>query len=293
QETHIGPADTNVLPKLQGFKIFSTKYNGRSRGVAILIRETVVWEYVWHHEDFHGRSLILTCKLHGQLYTFVNVYNPAKDKHLLDGLKIKLKHSPVLVIGGDFNTALEPELDRTATKKNAQHNALRKCVDRLRKRFELEDIWRTMNPQKREYTFCRGVRESRLDYFFMQENSVSLVQSCEIRQTEISDHDPVCLNLYSGGVYPPPEIDPNDRIKIKNHVESKNKKSGPNMARINLPKKDVSFDSKGRESGHGARGSGDAAGEPAHRESPKSVGPQTEDISTPFEKLAITEESVN
>ncbi|KAJ8267798.1 hypothetical protein COCON_G00129700, partial [Conger conger] len=214
QETHIGPDDTGVLHELEDFKKYFTKYNGYSRGVAILIRETVAWEDVWQVEDPEGRSLILTGKLRGQLYTFVNVYNPSNDTDLLN--KLILEHDlGVLVIGGDFNTALNPQLDRGGRKINPRHNALRPCVKRFMKRFNLVDIWRVKNLKKRDYTFKVL---SRLDYFFMQEVNFHLVQHCAIKNIGISDHDPVCLNL----------------------------------ARNDLSKKDVSLDSKGWESVHAA-----------------------------------------
>ena len=177
QETHFGPDDTNTFDELEGFRKYFPKYHARRKGVAILITETVDWEYVHFNGVDEGSSLILIGKLRGQLYTFVNVYNHRHDKHLLDKLTVCLRGIDlgVLVIGGDFNTALNPHLDRTSTVPNLRHAALRKSVERFATSVNVVDVWRMINPKGKGYAYAHGVNKSRLEYIFIQ--VTSLVQS--------------------------------------------------------------------------------------------------------------------
>ncbi len=85
QETKIGPEGDMPLEKLDGWRCFFTVYDSKSKGVAILIKDCVPFQYLCHDEDYSGGYLVLFCHLHGELFTLVNVYNHKDDKEMPRG----------------------------------------------------------------------------------------------------------------------------------------------------------------------------------------------------------------
>ena len=55
------------------------------------------------------------------------------------------------IIGGDFNLVMNTELDR----KGSDYNHVKTCdaVHNLTEAYNFIDIWRILNPDKREYTW--------------------------------------------------------------------------------------------------------------------------------------------
>ena len=64
-------------------------------------------------------------------------------------------------------------------------------------RFELVDIWRKRNENKRRYTWSQPNPsvKCRLDYFIIQNNMSDLVRSCRILPSITSDHSVIDLVL--------------------------------------------------------------------------------------------------
>lgn len=60
------------------------------------------------------------------------------------------------------------------------------------------DVWRDINPTKREYTHYSHVHNvySRLDYVFMFKNDLFRIRNCEIGPCTISDHNPVYVQVF-------------------------------------------------------------------------------------------------
>ncbi|KTG43767.1 hypothetical protein cypCar_00023669 [Cyprinus carpio] len=104
----------------------------------------------------------------------------------------------LLVIGGDFNTVLNRFIDKKWNKiTNSTHSKLLLFVEKFMKSLQLVDIWRRKNPIKQDYTYyIKDSPASRLDYFFIPEECMWRVRSCEIRDLEMNenkDHQPVSL----------------------------------------------------------------------------------------------------
>ncbi|XP_026087692.1 uncharacterized protein LOC113062214 isoform X2 [Carassius auratus] len=199
QETHIGVGDEHIIEGLKNkWHIFYTTYMSR-KGSAILVKKTLDFEYISDEKDDCGAYVVLKCKVKSQLYTLVSVYNHGTDKKTLDKLSSYLQSmtTGLLVIGGDFNTVLNPFIDKDNSKRvtdTSIHRKLRFCVKKFLKSLQLVDVWRRKNPVNQNYTFNSQVA-SRLDYFFFPEECMWRVRSCQIRDSGMRDHRPVYLEM--------------------------------------------------------------------------------------------------
>ncbi|XP_073714615.1 uncharacterized protein [Misgurnus anguillicaudatus] len=211
QETHIGEGDDQIVECFTNeWNCYFTKHNSSERGTAILVRKTLDFEYISVEKDSCGGYVVLKCRLQDQLYTLVSVYNHQTDSKTLDKLSSYLQSmtTGLLVIGGDFNTVFNPFIDKKCKTnkvlKNQTHNKLLPFVENFMKSLQLVDIWRRENPVEQNYTFCRGDAssrldnffiKSRLDYFFIPEECMWRVKSCDIRAPERPDHQPLYLEI--------------------------------------------------------------------------------------------------
>ncbi|XDV34051.1 hypothetical protein PO909_004261 [Leuciscus waleckii] len=204
QETHIGEGDENIVEDFKDeWHIFYTKFTSSSKGSAILVRKTLDFKYISDEKDNSGAYVVLKCKLEGQPYTLVSVYNHNTDTKTLDKLSRYLQSmtTGLLVIGGDFNTVLNRFIDKKWNNLtiNSSHSKLLLFVEKFMKSLQLVDVWRRKNPIKQDYTFyIKDSPVSRLDYFFVPEECMWRVRVCEIRDSEKSenkDHRPVSLEI--------------------------------------------------------------------------------------------------
>ncbi|CAM4637648.1 unnamed protein product [Leuciscus chuanchicus] len=199
QETHIGQQDEHIIEGLKNeWHVFYTKFTSQ-KGTAILVRKRLDFECISDEKDNCGAYVVLKCKLEGQLYTLVSVYNHHTDVKIVEKLSRYLQSmtTGLLVIGGDFNTVFNPFIDKDNSKgvtDSSNHRKLRSCVNKFMKSLQLVDAWRRKNPVKQEYTFHSQVA-SRLDYFFVPEECMWRVRSCEIRDSKMHDHRPVYLEI--------------------------------------------------------------------------------------------------
>ncbi|RXN24120.1 hypothetical protein ROHU_022330 [Labeo rohita] len=192
--------------------MYMTYFSSNSRGVAILINKPHTLlsafseggDYAWVHVDIGN-----------QKYTFVSVYCCGRDQNLICNVMLKIFYSFLtnavdalnsrLVIGGDFNTTLDPKLD--ANKEIKAHSAGRARLTECMTITKLSDIWRKKNDSKRKYTyFHNNETKSRLDYVFMLKKDENYVINCDIHnEIKLSDHSPVSLTLKVNNAYTNPE----------------------------------------------------------------------------------------
>ncbi|XP_060776775.1 uncharacterized protein LOC132886226 [Neoarius graeffei] len=196
QETHAGPKSYQLLTDVNHWKIYFTVHCSKSKGVAILIKNTIPFEYICHDEDCSGGYIVLFCHLYGELFTLVNVYNHKHDRTVLGRLKEYLIETAegVLVVGGDFNTVLHPYFDRRPSAFNPNNSQL-KCLEDFIVSLNLRDTWSYLHAAAEGFTRCQNESQSRIDMFFMHNDTVGRVRSITVEHDEISDHNPVVLEV--------------------------------------------------------------------------------------------------
>jgi len=99
----------------------------------------------------------------------IMVYMPPNDKEkrkmlqktIIDCYIKRLPRTQIIVMG-DFNCVADASLDRKLNqeKRQIKPNPLLNWF----KRQEFKDVYRTVNPDLREYSWSRGDSESRIDY---------------------------------------------------------------------------------------------------------------------------------
>ncbi|XP_058655507.1 uncharacterized protein LOC131554291 [Onychostoma macrolepis] len=216
QETHVGP---DRIYKTGSIKIQDlecdymaafTVFKGSSRGVAILFKNNLGCGGFNVNCDEKGRFIIISCQIWGHDFVFINVYNSNDEKiKLADFTQMStyIPCSAYLVIGGDFNTVMDADLDKTSNLRNRSH---RKTFDALQcflENFNLVDVWRCLYPEAKSFTYFDGKGQSRLDYFFLQTHSLTSVSACNIhkrpmysdKEEYVSDHAPLSIQIQTDG----------------------------------------------------------------------------------------------
>ena len=93
-----------------------------------------------------------------------------------------------IVIGGDFNVALDTELDCSGgnpSKKDSIKNIHDLCLD-----FDLVDIWRIRNPEIKRFTWRQKspLIQRRLDYWLISDVCQEDIEKSDIISSINSDH---------------------------------------------------------------------------------------------------------
>lgn len=187
-----------VLETLKDWKSFFTTQTSKQRGVAILIRKDVFDESDCKIEDVNSCYIVVKCTIKGQVFTLVSVYNPQADPRPLMKLQnvIEKISDGILLIGGDFNIALNPYLDRISKTINTKHLHFKPVMNRFMTSFHLVDVWRRFHPTERQYSYEQKEVKSRLDYLLVPEESMQYIKTCEISDKKCSfDHCPVLFEI--------------------------------------------------------------------------------------------------
>ena len=200
QETHLSDTEHAKLKRL-GFKHqYSSSYKaGHRRGVAILISNNTSLEPIFEKKDKEGRFIFVRGNLGGSLVTLLNIYAPPNSDwkffKLIFDLVTAETHG-VLICGGDLNIRLNPKLDSSNTH-TAQPKLINKKINMAMKEIGLIDIWRELNPSKRDYTFFSNPHlvHSRIDYFLTFAKDLYRVGGCDVGSMDLSDHSPIYLKF--------------------------------------------------------------------------------------------------
>lgn len=90
-------------------------------------------------------------------------------------------------------------MDKKVPTANSHHSKMMQRLEPLMKSLQLVDVWRWCYPFWCFHTCKIKNSFSRLDYFFVQEELLCYVQTCEIANVFKNDHLPVSLHLNNGG----------------------------------------------------------------------------------------------
>lgn len=203
QETHFRVSDQSRLKASWIGHTYHSSFTGKSRGVAILLHKSIPFVCSNVTADQNGRYLIVSGKINSTPVLLVNVYGPNWDDdvfftHLFSILPDISSH--FLILGGDFNCWLDPQLDRSSNR-NCKPSRSAKAIQSFKKQFAISDPWRFFNLSGKEYSFFSNVHHTftRIDYFQVDNRILPSVKSISHNAIVISDHAPVTMRIHFTG----------------------------------------------------------------------------------------------
>lgn len=206
QETHIKNNFHNRLKAKWVKDVYHSFFATKARGVAILFRKGIPFIHKSTLADKDGRYIIVSGEMYNTSITLVNLYAPNIDNPTFFKKVFSLipdLSQTKLIIGGDFNTPLDPFLDRSSTRKIPKNNSstfLNSYINNM----NLVDLWRFTNPRGRDYSFFSPVHNSysRIDYFLLDTSLVPFVTDVKYHAISISDHSPLTFSIFLEGLEP-------------------------------------------------------------------------------------------
>ena len=199
QETHFTEEMHSIITSKWGYKAFFNSFSSNKKGLAIQKNNNFEFTVVRLIVDDKGDYMILQLKMNDQTITLINLHNLNDDPAFYDRVRgaIKSIRNQELIVAGDWNLVLNPELD----SQNYKHTNNRKCREKvidLTNELSLVDIWGELNGQCRRFTWRRSqpvLQQSRLDFFLINENLVADVISADIESGYRTDHSAVTLTF--------------------------------------------------------------------------------------------------
>lgn len=210
QEAHSTPKTERVWTSEWGGKAFYSHGLSNARGVMILFPRNSDLQVLQRFQDSKGRLLILEVKKGDSSFVIGNIYAPTQENLeeqlvTMDLLEEQvLKMDPLnIVIGGDFNMTMDGNLDRSGRcRSSTEGSRYRATVEAFNDSLHLVDLWRTLHPTTRQFSFRRAQMASRLDYWFISEHMLDPNTTSTITPYPLSDHAAITLRV--GNVPTPP-----------------------------------------------------------------------------------------
>ena len=200
QETHLISNNHEIWEKEWGGKSFFSGTKTNSEGICILLNSNLDVKINNYVNIISGRLQSLDITVNDKDITIINVYGPNRDDiSLFNKLEefILNNDEKSFIVGGDFNTILNVELD----KKNGNLHTHKNCREKLKSIIDtsnMVDIWRILNPDKQKFTWHSSTKPiifCRLDYFLISENLTNFIKSAHVKAGYKSDHSIIDISF--------------------------------------------------------------------------------------------------
>ena len=200
QDTHFTPEIENEIRRQWGGECFFSHHTSNSRGVAILLNTTIPAKIKRYKIDTGGNFVVLDLTIYDYDITLVSLYGPNADSptFFADVQQIIIEfENPHVIICGDWNLVQDQNLD-THNYLHINNPRARKQVNDMKNELDLCDPWRVKYPNKKYYTWRQPnpFKQSRLDFFLVSSQLLSLVHKSDIISGYRTDHSLVRLSLH-------------------------------------------------------------------------------------------------
>ena len=209
QETHLAEGEAIKLQRRWRGQIFSTEASAFAKGALVWVRAGVPFEVLSSSIDKEGRWVLVNGRLDGREVLIGSIYTPNQGQlEFLNGLSAKIREigAERVVLGGDINTILDVDLDRsTPPLRGAPVHKLAKGTLEWMECWDLVDVWRLQHGRTREYSYHSAVHDIhvRLDRIICTRNISTDMLSSEYLCRTYSDHNPLKVKYTSGAVRSP------------------------------------------------------------------------------------------
>ena len=203
QETHASKSKHKIWNAEWGGTIVYSDGCDKAKGVAILFHKKlgILHDDIKIHKDSNGRYLQVEFALNTKKICLINMYAPNTDnpEYFVEAFAgIEQIEADYLMIMGDLNIWLNPELDRKSVVHNRVKSKSVTIVNTFLEESNWLDIWRFRNPDKFAFTYKKvkpKLTMTRLDYFLAPVSTTLAVNTCQILPSYLSDHNPIFLQL--------------------------------------------------------------------------------------------------
>lgn len=203
QEVYCNNNDIADWEREWGGTFYANHGTNHSRGILIGIKNNVDVKCEKVYGDNQGRLLGVKIVINSKLYYLWNVYAPndvnERKIFLSDMITVIQENSSDghVIIGGDFNTVLNPSVDKIGG--NTPSPICANIINNFLKENEFVDIWRDKHEDDKRYTWKQNnpCICSTLDYWFIPSIMDVATKTVDILTVPRSDHLAVhmCLSF--------------------------------------------------------------------------------------------------
>eukprot|EP00112_Aurelia_sp_Birch-Aquarium-sp1_P012597 Seg265.3 transcript_id=Seg265.3/GoldUCD/mRNA.D3Y31 product="Transposon TX1 putative 149 kDa protein" protein_id=Seg265.3/GoldUCD/D3Y31 len=190
--------DVQEFKRLWNGKAYFSFGSFHSRGVGILFKNSFKGTVTNAYHDNDGRWVNVIISLNGSKMQLMNIYAPCpvgERAEFFQTLPVSIWGGIPTVVGGDFNTVEDLYLDKCGGDSQPGATAVQALKD-LAKMFGLVDIFRSLHPSARIFTWTNFKVSSRLDKFYVsKEISEAALLKADIIIYPFSDHDAPVLSF--------------------------------------------------------------------------------------------------
>ena len=131
--------------------------------------------------------------------TITNIYEPNRDSPKLYGNiknRIEQYHDTFHIMCGDFNLVMDPTKDYE-NYSNVNNQNSRKKVSSLISSLNLEDIWRSIHPDAKCFTWRKRNqrKQARLDFFLVSQSINAYIMNSKLIPGYRTDHLAITLEI--------------------------------------------------------------------------------------------------
>lgn len=205
QESHSTLKTEGIWTAEWGGNIYYSHGLSNARGVMIILPRNSDIKVLQQFQDTKGRLIILHIQKGDSTFVICNIYAPTQD-HLEDQLitidqleeEITKMEPTNIIIGGDMNVCMDISLDRGASTRLTPPSGsyrYRARIEALMESLHLADLWRSLHPTTRQFSFRRAQAASRLDYWLVSEHMLDSKAKSAITPYPLSDHAAITLRV--------------------------------------------------------------------------------------------------
>ncbi len=230
QECHVTKSDVAQWSSEWKGLLFYNECSNRSQGEIILLSKDLECQNIKCIHKSDG-ILAITLDIDGEQYICMSIYAPNNDQKKIEFFTrlqttILEYSSPDVhvILGGDFNCMSDPNLDNLGGRPHSDREieGFRKLVQST----SLCDIWRTLHPNEKQFTWRHLSKPilRRIDYMFVNERLQEVVMECSINDFPLTDHKSVLMSIGKDKIHRGPSYWKmnNSLLKDKEYVDNIN-----------------------------------------------------------------------
>ena len=175
-----------------------------SGGLVVLLSKNVKSTKTVSKSILQGRCMYVNLEINNFPIHVFNIHAPTVGEERITFLNKLHTHlsaidkNELIIVGGDFNSTLNPQLDRKSQKET--HVPSSNVLQNLVTNHNLVDIWREHHSDQTQYTWFKDFTNAhssaaRLDRFYISNQFIDLTRNARILPKYRSDHCPVTFYI--------------------------------------------------------------------------------------------------